>query len=64
MDPELLRIQQALKNLKRLHDIVTFLKRIRHKSKDKSIKEYCTKQIARLTAHAKISKQRFHGGDS
>lgn len=56
MNPQLLMIQARMnlilaQNLKgnKLHNAVTYLKLTRHKSKDKEIKQYCTKKIAELT---------------
>lgn len=63
MGTQLWTVQQTLKLLKGVEAKVNYLKRVRHKSTDKSIKEYCTKQIARITSHARISKQRFYGGE-
>lgn len=56
---KLVPIKERLAKIKGVAESVTYLKVTRHKTDDKQIKEYCTRQIKDLTRYAQISKQHF-----
>lgn len=70
LKPQEKQIKQAVNALAssahykiRLHVLVTYLKKLRHKSNCEVSKKYCTKLIERLT-NAEIQKQRLYDSNN